>query len=315
MQQLKSRLWKYKYGMKPLNWFKFDSRVRFQLVPNLSEENIPEADFVFATAFQTAEWVTRYSKGKGRKFYLVQSYEDWHGDEKLVKASWLLPLHKVVVSKWLAEIARDFGEEGRTTYIPPGLDFEQFKILNPIHTRSVPRVGMLLHPHPIKGAREGVAALEMVKSAFSNLEAVLFGTEMRFEWLPNWVEYVRLPDPERLCTLYNSCQIFLHPSWVEGWPLPPAEAMACGCALVAAANPGVRDYAEHGVTAMLAEVKNPLALAERVKAVLTDPLLRQRLAETGCAKIAEFTWERAANVFEQLLLSEAPVAHEVAGIS
>src|SRR5262249_34102758 len=112
------------------------------------------------------------------------------------------------------------------------------------------------------------------------------------------------PTAEELLAIYNSCAVFLHPSWIEGWPLPPAEALACGCALVAAANLGVKDYAEHGTTALLTEIKNPEALAQSLVEVLNNFSLRQRLAEAGHRKINEFTWERAVGLLEGLFLNQ-----------
>jgi len=84
------------------------------------------------------------------------------------------------------------------------------------------------------------------------------------------------------------CDI-LHTSRTEGFPLPPAEAMLSGCALVAAANRGVQEYAVEGRTALLAPIRDPEALADRVCSLLLDPVLRCRLAWNGHDALRLFT--------------------------
>jgi glycosyltransferase involved in cell wall biosynthesis len=304
MQYIKSHLWKYKLQLKhrPLiPWFQLHPGIRSMLVTDLREHFIPDADVIIATAFNTSFYVNSYSASKGRKYYLVQSYETWQGPEEKVKTSWKLPLEKIVISRWLLDLARELGEADQTTYIPLGLDFTQFKITVSIAERRVPRVGMLFHPNRIKGTNDGLAALEIVKEKIPGLEAVVFGTHPRSAELPDWIEYVQQPAPDRLLKLYNSCQVFLHPSWIEGWGLPAAEAMACGCALVAAANKGVFEFAVDGENAMLAPIKQPRELAQRVIEVLTNDDQRVRLAENGYQRIQQFSWDRAVDSLEFLL--------------
>jgi L-malate glycosyltransferase len=315
IEKAKSHLWPLRMHWRDrtlVPWFNLRPGVCVELVTDLREKNIPNADAVVATGYNTAFWVNRYAAEKGRKFYLIQHYETWDGAEAEVNQTWMLPLHKIVIAKWLWQIAKNFGEAERTTYIPNGLDFTQFHVTTPLAKRPL-RVGMLAHPFEWKGTLDGIAALTKVKKRLPELQAVFFGTHPRPAQAPDWIGYQQRPNSVELLELYNSCTVFLHPSWTEGWPLPPAEAMACGCALVAAANLGVQDYAEDNVTALLAEVKNPLVLAERLTTVLTDSVLSQRLAEAGRVKIAEYTWERATNALEDLLRAESTIARKAAG--
>jgi len=301
---VKGRLWKYKLQLKynPLiPWFNLHPGIKLLLVPDLSERFIPDSECIFATAYNTAFYVNSYSLGKGRKFYLIQSYETWQGSENKVRASWKLPLNKVVISSWLLKISHELGEADRTTYIPLGLDFSQFKITVPIRDRKIPSVGMLAHPNKIKGTKDGLTALKIAKERIPALRATFFGTHERDTDVPAWIDYVRTPSPKQLLDLYNSCQVFLHPSWIEGWGLPPAEAMACGCVLVASANEGVYEFAVEGKNAMLAPIKRPELLAEKLIEVIVNDDLRIGLAEAGHESIQRFTWDRAVDSLEYLL--------------
>ncbi len=296
-ESVKKRLWKYKQRLanRPLvSWFEVNKKVDLLLVPDLKEEGIPDADVIFATACETAFPVAVYSARKGKKFYLIQSYETWNQAEEMVLASWKLPLRKIVISRQLFEIASGMGEQRRTTYIPNGIDFADFRLLTPLNERGL-RIGMLAHSNEGKGTRDGLQALELVKQKFPALQAVLFGTEPRLEYIPDWVHYERQPTKTRLVDLYNGCRIFLNPSWSEGWGLTSAEAMACGCALVTADNGGASEFSVDGESALFAPIKQPELLADRILSLLGDDQLRQQIALAGYKRIQQFTWERAVN--------------------
>ena len=304
MQYVKRHLWKYRIQLKhrPLvPWFKLHPDIRLLLVPDLREHFIPEADVIIATAYRTSFHVDSYAPAKGRKFYLIQSYETWQGSEEAVNASWRLPLHKIVISRWLLRLAHELGVADQVTYISLGLDFSHFKVTVPIRERPAPRVGMLAHPEKIKGTKDGLAALELAKEKLPTLQAVIFGACPRGSEIPGWIHYIQLPSSDQLLELYNSCRVFLHPSHLEGWGLPAAEAMACGCALVSTANEGVYEFAIDGENALIAPIKAPQQLAQKLIEILNNDELRVRLAEAGWKRIQCFSWDRAVELFERTL--------------
>lgn len=313
-QAVKARLWPQRIKWRDQQvppWFALHPAVRFELVPDLRERFIPIGDAVVATGYRTAKWVNEYPAAKGRKFYFIQHHEIWDGAEREVNQTWTLPLHKVVIAQWLLRLAQEFGEAERVTYIPNGLNFAEFYLATPLAERTPVRIGMMTHSFPWKGTADGLAALKLVKAEFPELEAVLFGVHARPAELPGWMEYHQRPAAEALRALYNSCALFLHPSWVEGWGLPAAEAMACGCALVAANSRGVEEFVTDGVTALLAPVKDPAALAAGVLRLLRDHNLRQQLATAGTQAIQAFTWERSVAAWETLLQEKCSAAGRI----
>jgi len=100
---------------------------------------------------------------------------------------------------------------------------------------------------------------------------------------------------------------YLSPNWAEGWHLPPAEAMACGCAVVSTDIGGVRDYAEHEKTALLSPPGDPEALTKNLLRLLEDDNLRIQLAKAGHKRIQEFTWDRSTDLLEQFLIQHVKV--------
>jgi glycosyltransferase involved in cell wall biosynthesis len=303
-EAVKSYLWPYKLRRQnhPLiKWFPLAPEVNVQLVPDLSENNLPTADIIIATAFQTAFAVSECGREKGRKFYLIQHFEDWIGDTDLVRASWRLPMHKIVISRWLLDLAKELGESGNTSHIPNGLNFSEFYLTHPIEARCYPLVAMMAHTLTFKGTADGLTALRLLRERLPQVEAILFGVGARPADAPEWCEYAQLPTPSELREIYNKAAVFLFPSVSEGWGLPAMEAMACGCAVVAAENQGIRDFAQSGVNALLAPVRQPAVLADHLYQLLTNSELRTRLAVSAAESVRHFTWERAAQSLEDLL--------------
>lgn len=286
----------------PNKWFQLDNRVQIRWVPTLVEKNIPDADVVIATAWQTADWIARYDKRKGRKYYFIQDMEDWSGSKDRVLATWQLPMRKIVISKWLQDIAEQVGQA--STYIPNGLDFSAFGVDNAFDKRTSHSVLMLNHHLERKGISDGLAALDIARQNYPDLEVTLFGVpEGRL--LPKWITYYRTPGQKKLRELYNKTAIFLAPSRSEGWGLTASEAMMCGAAVVGTDIGGHREFMVDGFTALLAPARDPVALAERLLVLLSNFDLRVNIARNGHQFIQRFTWDKAVDAFEATLLQES----------
>lgn len=284
---------------RPKRWFPLESAVRTLWVPTLASRFVPDGDVVLATAWETAEWVTGYPIAKGEKFYLIQSWETWAGPEERVRATWLAPLRKIVIARWLQDMAHELGVE--CSYIPNGIDLIQFGLDVPIESRDPNRVMMLYHTHPVKGSEDGLAALALARRDLPGLRVTLFGTWSAPAGLPDWIDYHRLPSQDQLRACYNRSAIFVSPARVEGWPLPPAEAMLCGAAVVATDIGGHREYGIDGETALLSPPRDPQALAQNLVRLVRSHELRTRIARQGNECIRKYRWEGAVNSFERLL--------------
>jgi len=269
-------------------------------VPKFTASFVPDGDAVFNSRYIGGP----FPPEKGKEFLLVQHYGVLPAELRALEdAAFRSPAGKVVVARWLYEQGLEFGvPPDEMIHIPNAIDHARYRTLRPIEYRP-PRIAMLYNSQLWKGAEDGVIALELAREEFPTLQAVLFGVFPRPKKLPGWIEYHYDPPQEELIeSIYNGSSIYLCPSWTEGFGLPSAEAMACGCAVVSTDNGGVRDYAEHGVTALLSPPKKPRALAANLLRLLEDDELRIRLAKAGHECIQEFTWERSTNLLEQFLI-------------
>ena len=282
----------------PNRWFKIDKRVNMLWVRSLMQKNIPDADVVIATAWQTAESVSDYDVKKGRKFYFIQDFEEWSGPQARLEATWKLPLNKIVISRWLQDIAERFGQSA--TYIPNGLDFSAFGVDTRIESRDAYSVVMLYHHLERKGIDDGLKALDIVRQSYPKLKVTLFGVP-NGRLLPKWISYKATPSQKILREIYNNAAIFLAPSRAEGWGLTASEAMICGAAIVGTNIGGHQEFMEDGVTALLAPAHSPQALAERLLVLLSDTNKRIDIAKNGNQFIQRFTWDKAVDALEAAL--------------
>lgn len=287
----------------PRDWFSLDPRVEVRWVSSLSQRFVPPADVVVATAWETAEWVSSYSRDRGEKCYLIQHVEDWCGDRERVLNTWKLPMKKIVISRWLGEVARSLGES--YCYIPNGLDFQCFGVDTPPQDRDPRQILMLHHTLEWKGTRDGLTALARVRERIPDIKVTLFGLEEpRLGELPSWIRFERRPTRARLRALYNEAAIFVSPSWAEGWALPPAESMQCGCAGVLT-DIGGHEYAIHGQTALLSPPEDINQMADHIETLVRNDDLRIRLANAAVNEIAQYTWTRATSALESFFQESA----------
>ncbi len=287
---------------RPDKWFKLDPQVKLSWVPTLSKLFLPSADAYVATWWATAERLAELKQLPGRKIYLLQHLETWHGYMEQVLATWKAPLEKIVIARWLESVASDMGEPSH--YIPNGLDFTKFGCdVNP-ETRDPFRLAMMFSQTlPWKGSSDGLDAVLRLKEKYPNIEAEFFGVNELKGDLPSWITYHQTPPQEELRAIYNRASIFLGPSHSEGWGLPPCEAMMCGAAVVATDIGGHREFCVDGETALLVPAHNPNAMAEAVSRLIEDPKLRLRVAMNGYRNVQRFTWDAAVDAFEEVLLN------------
>jgi glycosyltransferase involved in cell wall biosynthesis len=286
-------------GLPRVGWLDIYPKVNMLLVRSLQERFIPQADVIVASAWQTAEQVIAYAPDKGRKFYIVMDFDPWLGPKDRLEATWRAPLHKIPISRWLYDRLIQCGAND-VTLVPIGIQHERFRLLNGIGSRPR-RVAMLYSRVNYKASENGVRALEMCRARYPGLEAILFGPWARPRRLPSWITYKTNVPEETLVQIYNQCAIYLCSSMAEGFALPPAEAMACGCAVVSTDCGGIREYAEHEITALLSAPGDAQALASNLVRLLEDEDLRSRLARAGHRRIQDFTWEQATDRLERVI--------------
>jgi glycosyltransferase involved in cell wall biosynthesis len=107
--------------------------------------------------------------------------------------------------------------------------------------------------------------------------------------------------------LYPGMDLFVLPSYREGFPRSAMEAAACGVPVVATDIRGCRQVVDHDTTGLLVPVRDPAALAEALGTLARDPARRRSMSEAATTRArAEFDDRRVIritlDVYKRLLV-------------
>lgn len=97
---------------------------------------------------------------------------------------------------------------------------------------------------------------------------------------------------EKKWQLLAGAEIFLFPSFYEGFGLPVLEAQAAGVPVITSGNSCLPEIAGQG--ALFVNPANPAQIAEAVKQIIDDKFLRDRLIQLGRENLSRFNWEKCA---------------------
>ena len=210
----------------------------------------------------------------------------------------------------------------RLVVVPPGVDADAFqsrpraearRLLGRPDSRLFVFVGRL---EPLKGADVALRAFGLLTAGGDHPEARLLvlgadsgadggGEGERLRRLAHdlglsgRVEFCGPIAQGRLPAYYAAAEACLVPSYTESFGLVGLEAQACGTAVIGSNLPGLATVVRDGVTGFLVDGHDPAAYAQRMRQVLEEPGLAERLGRNGRRRALWFSWERTA----ELLLS------------
>ncbi|MBX2926526.1 MAG: glycosyltransferase family 4 protein [Saprospiraceae bacterium] len=111
---------------------------------------------------------------------------------------------------------------------------------------------------------------------------------------------------EALNAMYRQADIYVIPSYQEGFPRTIWEAMANSCPVIATRVGSIPHYLEHEHHALLIEPKDVGGIAEAVKRILKDDALRQKLIRNGYALAQTNTLEIQTKRLVEILAQHLP---------
>jgi glycosyltransferase involved in cell wall biosynthesis len=111
---------------------------------------------------------------------------------------------------------------------------------------------------------------------------------------------------------YRCADVFVLPSWAEGFPVAILEAMDGGLPIVTTPIRGMADHLVEGRSGLFVPVRDPQSLASTMLKLLRDPELRRRLGAGARAKVPDFAPSEVAQehlaVFREVLEARTMVA-------
>jgi starch synthase len=207
-------------------------------------------------------------------------------------------------------VARSFVEMGvaaeKVHTIPYGVRLENFR---PVAEPALGEFRVLFAGAP--GLRKGVPYL---LQAFANLKhprKTLRIAGYMQENLKGVLGRLPLENVELLGPLsqvelvkeMSRSHVLVLPSIEEGLALVQAEAMACGCPVIASTNTGGDDLYTDGVEGFIVPIRDAGAITERMQMLADDPELQRTMREAALRRVDSLGgWTTYGDRWEELLL-------------
>ncbi|MFZ5559609.1 MAG: glycosyltransferase family 4 protein [Patescibacteria group bacterium] len=126
----------------------------------------------------------------------------------------------------------------------------------------------------------------LYKEVFKKVKDSLFGKDIIFT---GFVEEEDKPY------LYNLADVFVYPSFFEGFGLPPLEAMACGVPTIVSNKSSLPEVV--GDSAIMVDPHNINEISFIIRRILEDQSLKDYLIDQGLKRVRKFNWNKVASEF------------------
>ena len=269
-----------------------------------ADDDVPDADVVIATWWKTAEWVNALSASKGTKVYFIQHHEvHSHLPVMRCRATYDLPLHKVVIARWLQDVmCTEYGDT-MVDLVPNSVDHDQFFAAER-GKQPVPTLGFLYSPIPFKGVDVTLQGIDLLRGKIANLRVIAFGTRtpQRGSDFDSRIEFYQSPAQENIRDIYAQCDVWVTASQTEGFNLPAMEAMACRTPVVSTKAGWPAEAIVDSKNGYLVNVDDVEALAKCIYKVLSmDDDEWREMSQNAFDTVKDSTWQTSANLFEKAL--------------
>jgi len=113
------------------------------------------------------------------------------------------------------------------------------------------------------------------------------------------IRFLNYVAEEDLPTLYANTELFVLPSFDEGFGLPALEAMASGTPVIVSDGGALPETV--GDAGFIFSLEEPDSLAQAIEKCLSDETLRASLIEKGLARAKDFSWQSTADLIWKTL--------------
>lgn len=214
----------------------------------------------------------------------------------------------VVVSNKLRRLAEKYFDcHDKLVVIPNGIDpakvavRDQENLPDRARTITLLSVSNLIHT---KGLDLNLVAVKRLRNKYPMLRYKVIGggpletrlCRMAYSLgIDDCVEFLGRQPHQRVMEHMANCDIFVLPSWNEGFGVVYLEAMAHGKPVIGCQGEGIEDFVEHGKTGLLVKPRDVDSLVEALDFLLSHPVEARAMGERARRVVLEnYTWEKNA---------------------
>jgi glycosyltransferase involved in cell wall biosynthesis len=272
----------------------------------ITDADVPDADVVIATWWETAEWVARLAPRKGRNVYLVQGHEVFeYVPRDRSEATYRMPLRKIAVARWLVDLMRERYGDATSILVSNAVDHAVFTA-PPRDKQAVPTVGVMYSEPRCKGCDISLRAVSIARQSVPNLRLLTFGHGLSAALpLPAGSIFFAQPTTEQIRATYSQCDVWLFGAREEGFGLPILEAMACRTPVIGTPAGAAPELLTDGA-GILVPREDPDAMARAIVEVCRmENGAWRRLSDAAYARASQYSWDAASAKFEAALMKIA----------
>lgn len=189
-------------------------------------------------------------------------------------------------------------------YCPNYLTFKAYQLENSVnYDFSQPYLLFVSTIEPRKNITALILAFNFLKEEYKIDHNLILIGQKGWHYKPILAEIKKSPwksqihhleylSDELVALFYSRADVFVYPSYYEGFGMPVLEAMTLGAPVVTSNTSSLPEVA--GDAALLIDPNDPMSLAEAILRVISDSQLRNQLIHKGKERAKLYSWERTA---------------------
>jgi glycosyltransferase involved in cell wall biosynthesis len=182
----------------------------------------------------------------------------------------------------------------------PIRNIKEYRLRNNLPSKMILNVGTL---EPRKNVVTLIKAFKKLrKLGFKNYKLVIAGDkgwlykpifdEIKSSGLQKEVLFLGCVKDEDLPILYNCADVFVYPSFYEGFGFPPLEAMACGIPVITSNTSSLPEVVDNA--GIMVDPDDVNSLCNAMYNVLKDKELWHQMSKKGLERAKLFSWKETA---------------------